>query len=326
MKERACVAIVRCAAMALATVAFWGSMSSRLALALGASDAAESDSGDPNFDRGFATSPLWDDAKAEVSRYGGRVVRQGVARDAEWIVILRRERQRAGTWVASDDADAPSTVEVLKVDELFTVQTGVSTERQMLSSILTRRDLVPVRTVFSSQDWLGQTWKEVTRSAGVPVELQYSSYWDREGRGTRMLDAKGALLFDDLVILLRTLRRDSPPSISLDVIPSLISSRVGDTARESARIETRRGETLRTAGRNWKARRSDVHRREGVDTFWFDDDDAGPLLRWRKSDGTTWSLIETSRVAHWKWAHPGDSLDSATEAGRAAPVIPPAPR
>lgn len=283
---------------------------------------------DRYFDRGFARSPIWDDGLSEISRYAGREVRGGVPRDAEWIVLLRREVHRPGVWVATDDVAAPSTIEVLKVDSLQTIQAGIAVERRMLSSVFTRRDLVPVRTVFTSQDWMGQTWKELSRSGGSPIELQYSSYWDGEGRGSRTLEkrADAVVPFDDLVILLRALRADAPASFTLDVLPSLVSSRVGDTAVVKARVETQRGESLKVAGRSWHARRTDVSRPGSVDTLWYDGDGAGPLLRWRKADGTTWSLVETSRLAHWKWEHPGDSLSSASQASRSAAVNPPGPR
>lgn len=164
-----------------------------------------------------------------------------------------------------------------------------------------------MRTVFSSQDWLGQTWKEGLRSSGVPVALHYSSYWDGEARGSRALEAgtAGAVLFDDLVVSLRALRTDALVSFTLEVIPTLVSTRVGDTRAETARIETSRGEVLRVAGKTWRTRRTEVHRSEGVDTFWFDDDGAGPLLRWRKPDGTRWSVIESARMAHPEVEPPG---------------------
>lgn len=329
MRYSDAVARWRRARSAFATVAAFVALGApRGAFGLGANAMPGSTSIDRYFDRGFALSPAWSDGKAEVSRYGGRETRGGLARDAERIVIVRCESHRLGAWVRADDVAAPALVEVLKVDELYTVQTGLGSERQMLSSVFTRRELMPVRTVFTSQDWMGQTWKELVRSNGVPAELQYSSCWDGEARGTRSLNggSAGAVLFDDLVVLLRALRVDAPESFTLEVIPSLVSSRVGDTTSEPARIETRRGEPLRVAGRNWHARRADVYRGERVDTLWFDDDGAGPLLRWRKPDGTTWSLLETARLAHWRWAHPGDSLESAAAMERAKPVIPPGPR
>ncbi|MBK7975858.1 MAG: hypothetical protein IPK07_22155 [Deltaproteobacteria bacterium] len=230
--------------------------------------------------------------------------------------------------MAADDVAAPSVVEVIKLDELFTVQTGTLSQRQMLSSVYTRHDLVPVHTTFSSQDWTGQTWKEVVRSNGVPTELRFSSHWDGEARGARSLkdEPASAVLFDDLVVWLRALRSDAPTSFTLNVIPSLVSSRVGTPVSEAARIETHRGESLRIAGKNWHVRRTDVFRRSGVDTLWYDDDGAGPLLRWRKPDGTVWSLVETARLTQGKWAHPGDSLEAAAEAEKASPIIPPGPR
>ena len=97
-----------CARLAMVAVVVAALLGSRGAVAVGSADGPGSISLEPFIDRGFALSPTWDDGKAEVSRYVGRETRRGLARDADWVVILRREIHRPGGWVAADDVAAPS--------------------------------------------------------------------------------------------------------------------------------------------------------------------------------------------------------------------------
>jgi hypothetical protein len=261
-----------------------------------AGEAGEAHGGPPPGDPSWRRDPLWDDGKAEFCAYDVTWARYGRTYDGRALLILVKEPWNERLDVKADAADAAgvSSFDVLKLNHVRDVPTGIYTYHQM-ASIFLRRDSGAVRKVAAtSSEACGVSTAEVARG-----RLETRSYFD--GQGDRSMPWPSAALPEDgLPASLRDYVTGELPA-TLTVFPSLMQSRfpelepaVWKLARKSVRIGEETGVEIRlTRGGNSMA-------------FTFAAAAPHHLLRLDRGDGTIYSLAKCERIAYWEKHDPGD--------------------
>jgi len=261
-----------------------------LILASGAARGADPFSADLLRDR------LWDDGKAEYDVYDALEVREGAPRPARVVVLIVKEPFNARLAVK---ADRPPATDVLKMNQVIDVPTGVFAFHQMHSSFWDRATGALVKFSLTSNDFCGNTFKE-GRIDGGSLRFLFHTYWDGEADGERRFRVpSGAVFLDELPMKLRTLARFDPAQYSISLFPSVISSRMGNPVFAPATIR------VLSAGLDG-AIRVEVAHRSGVERFVFQKAPPHVLASWTRSDGGTLKLKKSLRLDYWNHHAPGD--------------------
>lgn len=251
----------------------------------------------------FLAASHWDDGQAEFQAYRARVTRYGIPREARATLILVKEPFRTDRMVKAGHADAADT-EVLKLNLLRDVPTGIYTYHEMASFFFERRTGRLLKVAMSSQDGCGTTYLRYQDAAGQRA-FTWHSYFDDEGEQTVPWDGPAPVFYDALPLVLRF--RLPETSYTLSVLPSILSSR--RPTLEVAEAEVRRvGETTlpMEGGADRPAVLVEVTRAGRSDRFYFDPDMPHTLLRWEAADGDRLSLHRDLRLYYWEHTDPED--------------------
>ena len=255
-----------------------------------AGEANETRGGPPHGDPSWRRDPLWDDGKAELCAYGVTWPRYGRTYDGRALLILVKEPWNDRLDVKADDA-AASSFDVLKLNHVRDVPTGIYTYHQM-ASVFLRRDSGAVRKVAAtSSEACGVSTAEVARG-----RLETRSYFD--GQGDRSLPWPAAALPEDgLPASLRDYVTGEAPA-AVTVFPSLMQSKFPELAPAVwmvARKNVEGGVEIRLS-----------HEKEWA-VYIFDAQAPHRLLRLERGDGTVYSLAKCERLAYWGMHDPGDA-------------------
>src|SRR5215471_10440891 len=117
---------------------------------------ARSRAADP-FSTDLLRDRVWDDGRAEYDVYSATERREGSVRPARVVHLIVKEPFDPRTRVKSE---RPGAVDVLKMNQVIDVPTGVYGYHQMLSTFWNRSTGAVVKTSFTSNDSCGNTFKE----------------------------------------------------------------------------------------------------------------------------------------------------------------------
>lgn len=263
--------------------------------------------------------------KAEIAVYRGQVRRYGHFRAAELTTITVTEPWNSAQMVKAERGD--SGVYALKQNQALTFQTGVYPYRQMNSVFWKVRGGAFLKATMSSQEWCGQSFKEL-RADGDDLRFSFNSYWEDEADGVRRISrpAAGArrltLLYDELPLAVRTAEFEKVDSLHL--FPLLMSSQVdrpdfdiGEPRRapqfSEASVE-RQKVSLNLGARTYPSTmryevRSQGPSGERVDRFYVDlENPSRTLLKWERHDGGEFTLSALFFEPYWQQNGPGDAL------------------
>ena len=267
-----------------------------------AASALPEGAGDP----AWRLDPVWDDGKAELCAYEVEWPRYGAPREGSAMLILVKE-----PWAPDLDVKAdrprPDGFEVLKLNHVRDVRTGIYKYHQMASVYLDRRRGSLVKLATTSSEACGITTAEM-----VDGRLSTRSYFD--GQGDRAQPWPGGLPEDGLPAALRELVRGEVPA-TVEVFPSLLAPKLPPLAPETFRVSRRPvGEVEVPAGRfegvevalasGGSAGEADGGGREL--RYVFAADSPHRLLALDHSDGTSYRLARCERLAYWRLNRPGD--------------------
>ncbi|HEX2164440.1 MAG TPA: hypothetical protein VHM02_10865 [Thermoanaerobaculia bacterium] len=274
---------------AFLALAAWAIVSESIA-AVAPGDAAEGDGA-------WRLDPLWDDGRAEVCAYRVTWPRYGAPRQGSALLVLVKE-----PWAPELDvkADAPRDdgFEVLKLNHVRDVRTGIYEYHQMASVFLDRRRGSLVKMATTSSEACGITTAEL-----VDGRLATHSYFD--GQGSREEDYPGGLPEDGLPALLRELVGGEAPE-AVEVFPSLLSPRLPELAPERWRLARREVEAAGEGGRPVAAVELRLERGDDWRRYVFAREAPHPLLAYAAADGTRYELARCERLAYWEANRPGD--------------------
>lgn len=255
------------------------------------------------FDSTWAQVPLWDDGQAEVALYDARRPQYGKIRSYEAVLIVVKEDFNPAQYVKADPPyEGKPLLPVLKFNFLQSYWTE-NYPYNLFTSIFVQRanPAALVKLTMSSQEWCGNTLKEV-KTWTRPAELVFHSYWDGEGDGTRPLDLRaGDLLEDQLPVSLRSLRFAPGLEVRTRVLPSLISNHLRHSTTFADAIIRVVGEEALTTPRGqiaaWKV---SVEAGELKQTYWFAQEPPHWLVRMQSSDGRELRLKQIKRTKYWQ--------------------------
>jgi hypothetical protein len=243
--------------------------------------------------------PLWDDGRAEMCAYEVEWARYGRLYPGRALLVLVKE-----PWAPELDvkADAPRAdgFDVLKLNHLRDVPTGIYTYHQMASVFLRRDDGSLRKLAATSAEACGTSTAQLTGG-----ELAVSTYFDGIGSWRRPWP-EGAWAEDGLAASLRDLVAGEPPA-DLLVYPSLLDGRL--PPREARRVAVERRRVGEVAVPWGTADAVDLVLRDGADISHYRFEAAAPhrLLALELADGTTYRVARCDRLAYWTMHDPADA-------------------
>lgn len=240
----------------------------------------------PSGDASWRRDPLWDDGKAEFCAYDVVWSRYGNHYPGRALLVLVKEPWNPNLEVKSD---GPGAFEVLKLNHVRDVPTGIYTYHQM-ASVYLRRDSGSLQKVAAtSSEACGISTAEVLRG-----RLETRSYFD--GQGDRSLDyPAGAIPEDGLPAALRDFVTGEAPA-KLRVFPSLMQSRFPELEAADWKVEkTEAGEGVRIQL---------LHKERSL-AYTFERQPPHRLLRFETGDGTFYQMKKCERLAYWDMHDPG---------------------
>jgi hypothetical protein len=258
------------------------------------SAAPLAEGGDPSWRR----SPVWDDGKAEVCAYEVTWAHYGRRYDGRALLVLVKEPWAPDLDVKAD-SPRPDGFDVLKLNHVRDVPTGVYTYHQM-ASLYTRRDSGGLQKLAAtSSEACGITTAEM-----VGGRLATRSYFD--GQGDRAANwPAGALAEDGLPASLRDYVTGRAPA-ALEVFPSLLAGRLPELKPAAYRVERREVPAVEAPGGKVPGVEIRLTSGPSVLAYTFDREPPYRLLRFEREDGTAYRLAKCERVPYWQMSRPGD--------------------
>lgn len=263
-----------------------------LAAAAGCSAAGEA-AGDGAWRR----SPLWDDGTAEYCAYEVTWARYGERWPGTALLVLVKEPWAPDLGVKAD-RPRPDGFDVLKLNHIRDVPTGIYTYHQMASAFLRRDSGELVKLATSSAEACGITTALLTGGT-----LATHSYFDGQGERSTPFPA-GALPEDALPALLRDFVAGPAPS-EVALFPSLFTGRLPELAAASYRLERRPSAELTVPAGTFAAVELRLAGGDRFLAYAFEAEPPHRLLRLRRSDGTEYRLAKCERIPYWEMARPG---------------------
>lgn len=241
-------------------------------------------------------SDVWDDGKAEFCAYEIDWARYGRSYPGKALLITVKEPWAPDLEVKADST-RPDGFEVLKLNHVRDVDTGIYTYHQMASAFV-RRDSGDLRklTVTSSEGC------GISTAQMVGGELSTSSYFDGQGQETIAYPSR-ALPQDALALSLRDYVVGALPE-SVDVFPSLMTGRFPTLAADRFGIDRREGERSVPAG-TFETIELELTSETGWMWFSFAAKPPHSLVRYEDNQGTMYRLAKCERIAYWQMNQPG---------------------
>jgi hypothetical protein len=260
-----------------------------VALALAGTAAG---AGDP----AWRLDPVWDDGKAELCAYEVQWRRYGELWPGSALLVLVKEPWAPDLDVKADRPRADG-FDVLKLNHVRDVRTGIYTYHQMASVFLDRRrgDLVKLAT--TSSEACG-----ITTAVVADGRITTHSYFD--GQGDAVASWPGGLPEDGLAALLRDFVGGEAPS-RLEVFPSLLGGHLPPLRPETWRLERRRRAAVEVPAGTFPAVELRLEGEAGWRRYAFSAEAPHPLLESESSDGTAYRLARCERIAYWEHHRPG---------------------
>jgi hypothetical protein len=251
----------------------------------------------PAGDPAWRLDRLWDDGRAEYCAYQVAWARYGHRYPGRALLILVKEPWNPELDVKADEP-RPDGFEVLKLNHVRDVPTGIYTYHQM-ASVYLRRDTGALRKVAAtSSEACGVSTADL-----VAGRLATRSYFDGQGDRSGPYPA-GALPEDGLPALLRGFVAGSPPA-ELTVFPSLMMGRFA--ALDPAAYRVRRGAPapVTVPAGAFEGVELRLENRDGWLAYTFETAPPHRLLAHERSDGTRYELAKCDRLAYWSMHDPG---------------------
>jgi hypothetical protein len=239
----------------------------------------------------------WGDGKAEYNIYGAQIVRYGMPRDCEVLHILVREPIDPKQPVKPDDPKRPGAVNVLKLNQILHVPTGLEVYQQMHSNFWRVDNAQLLKFTLTSNDSCGNAYKEARRDGDV-LKYEWRTYWDGMAAGQE--DVKppaNGYFYDELPWLVRTLDFSKPAEFEIQLAASTINSKKDAFTFAPAKVSFTSTERVIDVA---------VKHAGGTDHFLLDRWFPNLLREWNAADGTKLKMKRNMKVDYWNYNKPGD--------------------
>lgn len=240
----------------------------------------------------------WND-KAEFNIYDAQIIRYGQPRPCEVLHILVREPFDPRQFVKPDDWQKPGTIQVLKLNQILHIPTGIYVCQQMHSNFWRIDDGRLLKFSLTSNDSCGNSFKEARRT-GDHFAYEYHTYWDgmADGKADVAVPANG-YFYDELPLLVRRIDFTKPAEgFEIQLAPTTIKSKKDDFVFKPARVAFKTGEKFTTV--------SVQHQDGGKDQFILDREFPYLLREWTAADGSHLKLKRSLKIDYWNYGKVGD--------------------
>jgi hypothetical protein len=257
----------------------------------------------------------WGDGKAELNGYRLTQPRYGQSRSGTAVLIFVTEDFSDSLRVKADPGKHPASdvYPVLKLNVVRDFQTGIYDYNTMTSVFARVSAGWPLAKVsFSSQEWCGQVWHQLTPRNGKLLGT-YHSYFDGEADGQDDLALPKDGVFEDaLPVLLRGWNGQylkPGESRTIPFLPSLFRSRLAHKRLAWGKATITRAAApadVKVPAGTFKAVTWTVAEDGGVkSTYAFEAAPPFRLLRFTSDAGDEAVLLGSSRESYWKLNAPG---------------------
>lgn len=240
---------------------------------------------------------LWDDGKAEFATYEVRWSRYGTTYPGRAVLVLVKEPWAPELEVKAD-TPRPEGFEVLKLQHVRDVPTGIYTYHQAASVFLRRTTGQLVKMTTSSAEACGITtsqWRDGT--------LTTSSYFDGQG-DRRTAWPEGAWPWEALPAVLRGyVTGESEETVR--IFAPLLTSRLPDLRAHDWSVTRRTGKTWQGTAGAFEAVEFELRHGDARMRYVFDAAFPHTLLHYGDESGTTYDLAKVERLAYWTQHDPG---------------------
>ena len=260
----------------------------------------------------FAT--YWRDGLAEVSVYRLHQPRYGEVREGEAVWVTVTEPFDPTRLVKRDTTEMPY-VEVLKLNDMRTFQTGVYDYSTMSSTFVPVAKRTPLKISASVQEWCGHIYEEV-RWDGDRAHRELNSYFENEQeRSQTWTQPTNGWTEDAFPLIMR--RSDGSAALApgeirqIQWLPSRVGARLrGDDGSWRPAV-LRRAASSRmhptpegaTAIDEWSVEMNEGTHRWFVEASW-----PHGVVGWERTDGERGERVATQRLDYWS----KQSLDNAS--------------
>jgi hypothetical protein len=254
----------------------------------------------------------WSDGMAEVNAYQIDQNRYGEKRSGHIYLIYVTEpfSRKRKVKVSEYDAQNSDHTIALKLNIIERFQTGIYDYRLMTSHFVdATRQMRPIKSVFSSQEWCGVTYERLEWS-DREATLIVDSYFD--GESQRETFDQHLWSVDHLLITARGLQRGGPFEVtSLDGpwIGSAKDRRMKHlpTALYSAKPHFQSPTHLRTPLGQTEVRPLSYQKASGASCILsIELQSPHRIMGWRCNDGEIAKLLRSKRLPYWKLTRAAD--------------------
>ena len=242
-------------------------------------------------------SAVWDDGNAEFCAYEVDWRRYGELYPGRALSVLVKEPWAPDLEVKADSPRGDG-FEVLKLNFMRDVPTGIYTYHQMASVFLRRDDGELRKLAATSSEGCGISTAEMTGGT-----LTTSSYFDGQGEREMPWPA-GAVPEDGLPATLRDWVNGGAPS-SVLVFPSLLAGRFPELSAQQWRLSRRTVDDVDLPAGTFSGVELRLSRGDEWLTYLFAADSPHQLLRLSRSDGSDYRLAKCERIPYWRMTRPG---------------------
>ncbi|MDQ6625420.1 MAG: hypothetical protein M3Y69_04650 [Verrucomicrobiota bacterium] len=240
----------------------------------------------------------WADGKAEYNIYGAQIVRYGAPRECEVLHILVREPFDTKQLVKSDDPKRAETTNVLKLNQILHVPTGLELYQQMHSNFWRVDNAQLLKFSLTSNDSCGNTYKEARRN-GDAFTYEWRTYWDGMANGQEEVKPPAnGYFYDELPWIVRTIDfAKGRDEFDIQLAGSAINSKKDAFSFQPAKVSFTSTERVIDVA---------VKHAAGIDHFLLDRWFPHVLREWNAADGTKLKLKRNLKVDYWNYSKPGD--------------------
>jgi hypothetical protein len=248
----------------------------------------------------WMAAPIWDDGLAEFAAYEVSWRRYGKLYEGRALLILVKE-----PWAPDLDVKAdrprPDGFEVLKLNHVRDVATGIYTYHQMSSLFWRRTDGALQKIAATSSEACGISTAQV-----VDGTLNTRSYFDGQGERNQPYPA-GVLSEDGLSATLRRhVPEDATVPATLEIFPSLMQGRFPALEGTLYKVQRRPVEAVEVPAGTGPGVEITLTAGERTLRYTFSPEPPHTLLRLEESDGTVYALAKVERIPYWGMSNPGD--------------------
>ena len=244
----------------------------------------------PAFSR---TPAIGTTAKPSSTSTTRQIMRYGSPRQTEVLHILVREPFDLKQFVKPDDWQRPGVIQVLKMNQILHVPTGLYVYQQMHSNFWRVDNARLAKFSLTSNDSCGNTYKEARRGGEI-FTYQWHTYWDgmADGRENVTLPPNG-FFYDELPLRVRTIDFSKPSGdFEIQLAPTIINSKKDNLVWKPAQVHFESTERA-----IYVTMQHDV----GTDRFVLDRDFPYLLRKWDAADGSRLQLKRSLKVDYWNY-------------------------